>query len=295
VKSRVDAELIIQALAGGRIPEHGETIIFDADAIGWKFGTPSASATLEFFIYTVGWYIVETLASQEPFGYAFIIDPTDAYLSVNVAYNDGGGAVSYDYDISDVEFHTLKQSDGSTPWKTGRTQTSFDITITPYDAIGGAAGAGVDGEPVVIPTGDAARSGRGVTVEQRDTTLLTGNFLKVTAPFDWDEDTGDDNEIILILTATNNAGSLSGNWTPNYNTSPTQRVSMSADLTLSDLSNMPDGGVMNLHFTLNAHTLTINSSNFEGPALSFSGEDFVALSIVDFGLTKYVIAGVEYS
>lgn len=290
--SRTEAEHILRALVGGSFPDEGETILFSRDA-GFQFGTPTGSATLDFHLYTLGWFIVASLDSAaKPFGYRFIVDTTTVYQSISVSYNAGAGVVSYTADITGFALHTLKQTGGATDFVAANSQTAFDITITPYT---GTGGGGTAGAAVTINTGDAMRSGRGVSVEKSTGSVLTGNFYKLPPHLDADLDSSDDYEPLGRLKTSYNAGSQSGNWTPNYLTSPTQRVTASAALTLYDLSNMPSGGVMNLHFTLNStYDLTIESTNFEGPTLLFSGVDYVALTVVDFGLSKYVIAGVSY-
>jgi hypothetical protein len=174
----------------------------------------------------------------------------------------------------------------------GNDQTDFLITITPYT---GAAGTGTAGEVIYLYTGDSMRSGRGMSLEKSDGTILTGNFFKLPPHLDADLDAADDYEPLGRLKVTYNAGSLSGNWTPDYLNSPTQRVQPNGAITLYDLSNMPDGGVMNLRFYLNStYDLTINAGKFEGPTLSYTGVNFVALTVVSFGLSLYTVAGVPF-
>ena len=107
-RSRVEAESIIQALTGGTLPDDGDTVVFDRIA-RWKFGSPGSSATLDFVAHPVGFYIVSSISSYEPFGFRFFVDPTTVYQSVNVSYNDGGGVEAYTFDVSTPTLHTISR------------------------------------------------------------------------------------------------------------------------------------------------------------------------------------------
>lgn len=289
---RIFAEGLLTALTGGGEPSAGDTVEFDP-VEGWIFKTPSVGSP-DFYILSPGFYIAADplTASAKPYGYRWILCPPTVYHSIKVQYDLGGGAVQYTYDYAAIELHNLKQTGGINDVLLANDQLSFLIVITPYT---GTGGTGTAGTPISLYTGDSLRSGRGVTIEKSDGSLLTGNFFKLPPHLDADLDAADDYEPLGRLKVTYNAGSVGGSWTPDYLNGPTQKVTASAALTLANINNFPDGGVMNMRFYLaSTYTLTISGTYFEGPTLSFTGVDTVALTIVNFGTSKYAIAGVSY-
>jgi len=120
---------------------------------------------------------------------------------------------------------------------------------------------------------------------------ISGVRLLPGQPFDFEDDT----DPRIILRVSNNTGNKAGSWSPDYEDGPTQRVSLSGNLTVGDISNFPDGGTMNFHFTLNGHDLTFSGTYFQGALLTFSGEDFAAASVLDFGLAKFIVSAMAYS
>ncbi len=123
---------------------------------------------------------------------------------------------------------------------------------------------------------------------------ILGATLLPGQPFDFEDDAVE-SEPRLILRTSTNIGSKSGPWSPDYEDGPTQRVSLSGNLTVWDISNFPDGGTMNFHFTMNEHELAFSGTYFEGAAISFSTEDFTVVSVLDLGLGKLIVSGMVYS
>lgn len=285
----VYAERLIEALAQGGQPVHGNTIVFNRD-FGWIFGT-FIGISPDSFILAPEWYITEPIASSKPYGFRFYIDPGSDFLSIVVTYDPGTGEETYTYDVSAPEIHTLFLTDGTTPFITDHSQASFAISVVPYEL---AAAGGAVGTELNLVTGAPLESGRGMVVERQDgTTILTGNLVRPSAPFEFTPDAGDE-EPILGLSITFGEGNQTGTWEPDYDDGPTQTVTLTGNLTVNDISNFPDGGTMNLHFILDGNTLTLSGTFFEGVTLVFSGSDFVAISIVDFGRAKLVAGGMSY-
>ena len=283
------AERIIEALAQGGQPDHGDTIVFNRE-FGWIFGS-LVGISPDSFILAPEWYVTEPIASSKPYGFRFYVDPGSDFLSIVVTYDPGTGEETYTYDLSSPEIHTLFLTDGVTPFITDNSQASFAISVIPYEL---AAAGGAVGTELNLVTGAPLESGRGMVVERQDgTTILTGNLLRPAAPFEFTADAGDE-EPILGLSITFAEGSQSGTWAPDYDDGPTQTVTLTGALTLNDISNFPDGGTMNIHFILDGNTLTLSGTYYEGGVLVFSGSDFVALSIVDFARTKLVAGGMLY-
>jgi len=294
MSTRVAAEAMLRALTGGAYPGNANTIIWD-DSIGWTFGLATGSGN-DFLLYHVGWYLAETIATALAFGFRWNVDPGATQLSFQVTYDAGSGEVTYAYDLAVAEtpeLHTLMQSDGTTPFVTTNAQTSFSIAITPYDATGGTAGGGTAGETLTIHTGDVLRAGRGMNVEQLDATVLSANIIRPSAPFEFNLDVTDQ-EIELDLSPTYPAGTLGATWDPDYNNGPTQQATAGQAVTIGDISNFPDGGTMNLHIDRAGFQVDFDGTYFEGPTLSFATNTYLAVSVVDFGLSKLVVAGISY-
>ena len=121
---------------------------------------------------------------------------------------------------------------------------------------------------------------------------IEGEALLPGQPFDFELD-GDEPRLILRVTV--NKGNKSGSWNPDYEDGPSQRVNLTGNLTVGDISNFPDGGTMNFHFTMNEFELILSGTYFEGAAISFSIEDFTVVSVLDLGLSKLVASAMAYS
>jgi len=295
--SRTEAEDIIRNLTGGTSPEHLNSIIFDKVA-GWVFRAPTSGVTVSTILISgAGWYTpngatdADADSAAEVYGFRFYLNPGTEYLSVTVLYDPGSGSETYTYNVSSTELHTLFLSDGVTPWVGENDVTTFDITIVPFTA---AAGGGTAGTPVIISTGATITSGVGVIGVAHNTTAISGTRIQPGHPFDFEMD-ATTFELLLRLRAAVDSGNQVTTWAPDYKNGPTQTVTLTGDLIVGDITDFPAGGTMNIHFILGGHELTFSGTYFQGLILVFNTEAYVAVSVVDFGLAKLVIGGMEYT
>lgn len=124
--------------------------------------------------------------------------------------------------------------------------------------------------------------------ESQDGTVFHGKQILVWKALDVEESA--DDEPRIIPRAPHDLGSVSGNLTIDYDDGGTQKASLSGDLTVDDVSNVPSGGWMNTRWVTNGNSLTFDSDEFEGPQLVFTNAT-VWLSIVDFGESKLAVVG----
>lgn len=127
-----------------------------------------------------------------------------------------------------------------------------------------------------------------IVVVAQDATEISGERILLFSALDAEEDASGDPKVILRIT--HNVGNVSGNTALDYANGGTQKMTMTADTTITGISNFPDGSWMNLRVVTGGFTLTFSSSAFEGPLLQFT-DATVWLSIVDFNEAKVAVMG----
>lgn len=297
---RFEAELILQDLTGGNAPDIDEGLIYSAG--GWTFSAISSDSgdtynitSATSFITNHNWGVVTTVATQKIYFYWFDVTGIDDLASIKVTYDEGGGEYSYTYDIAAAERVILQES--GTALYMENDQASFTILIQAYDAI---TGGGTLLDTITLITGPAARSGIGTSAKASDDEIITGNALETIAAFDIF--TAEDSETppveigepILGLRATYDEGNQVTTWAPDYEDGATQKATLTGNLQVNAVTNMPDGATMNLYFILDSNELTFAAADYEGLNLSFTTQDFVAASVINFDETKLVIGAMGY-
>ena len=303
---RFDVEQLLQALTGGDAPDIGEGIVFSTG--GWTFAATGTGDTYNIttatsFITNHGWGVVETVAEQKIYFYWFDVTGIDDLASIKLTYDEGGGEFVYTVDMAASARTILQMEDPDDPDQTPESvvplylendQASFTILIQAYDAI---EGGGNLLDSITLITGPAARSGIGTSVKASNDEIITGT-LEAIAAFDFF--TEDDEEAppvekgdpILGLRAVKDEGSKDTAWAPDYEDGATQKIDLTGNLQLNAATNIPSGGTMNIYIALDGNELTINASDYEGLNLTFTTQDYVAATILNFeALTGKLIIG----
>lgn len=117
---------------------------------------------------------------------------------------------------------------------------------------------------------------------------ITGPSITLWEALDTAQD-GDN--VKLIPRAVYDLGNISGNTTLDYTNGGTQKATLTGNVEIQTVSNLPSAGDLNFRIDTDSNTLTFKTSAFEGPALSFSS-GVVWGTIVKFDEAKLaVIAG----
>ena len=120
----------------------------------------------------------------------------------------------------------------------------------------------------------------------------TGEALRLAGAFTVFTQGGD---LFLTLSPTVNLNSVSSTVVLDYTSGATQRMSLDANTTISSVSNLVNGGTMNVRILLNNHTLTLSGTSFEGPRLTFTETDVVVLSFINFGLSRIFVSSNAFA
>lgn len=243
----------------------------------------------------LGWAAVRPAPDQDedgkPEAYAFwlALAPMDG-ASFGIAYHD----VVYSIDAGEepVMIHALRKGDGPDLFLAELDQPGFDVDVVLFSGPGG------QGEPLgmrTIPTGRPMDHLSGVVVAAKNGQLIPGLALGATAPFDFAV-SQTDRTPQLRLRAQYEAGTVSGQWQPDYLNGPVQHAVLGGDTTVMAVANMPAGGTFNLLVRRNGYYLGLDTDVYEGMLLAVSGTsgDRVAMSMVDFGTGKIVVGVMVY-
>lgn len=123
--------------------------------------------------------------------YDMSLAPGSAVQSMHVQFRDvtdpmaPGAWLEYDFDISAPELHTLRDSADPTTERNCVVDSTFEIWITPYDAPGGAAGAGSPGVTTKFFTGVARDSLTGTSFEDAEGTQTSTDVVKSASRSMW--------------------------------------------------------------------------------------------------------------